>query len=74
MGSASEILKDLGVKEVNSGVFAGEWIKAPSGGELVSIREGYFTRVQTLVFPIREMPMNPRTLSWSGFSRVILHL
>jgi acyl-CoA reductase-like NAD-dependent aldehyde dehydrogenase len=36
MRSASEILKDLGVKEVNSGVFAGEWIKAPSGGERVS--------------------------------------
>ena len=36
MGLASEILMELGVNEVNSGVFAGEWVKAPSGGELVS--------------------------------------
>lgn len=36
MRSAGEILKELGVKEVNSGVFAGEWIKVPSRGELVS--------------------------------------
>jgi len=34
----------------------------------------YFTRVQILVFPIREIPMNPLTFSVSRFSRVILHL
>jgi aldehyde dehydrogenase (NAD+) len=36
MRRANEILQELGVKEVNSGVFAGEWIQAPSGDELGS--------------------------------------
>lgn len=34
----------------------------------------YFTLVQMFVFPIREMPMKPRTFKVSGFSRVSLHL
>ncbi len=36
MVSIKETLEELGIKEVNSGVFAGQWIEAPSGGELVS--------------------------------------
>ncbi|MBW2305628.1 MAG: aldehyde dehydrogenase family protein [Deltaproteobacteria bacterium] len=31
-----ETLDELGIREVNSGVFAGQWIEKPSGGELVS--------------------------------------
>jgi aldehyde dehydrogenase (NAD+) len=36
MISKREILQELDLTEVNSGVFAGGWLKAPSGGELVS--------------------------------------
>ena len=32
-----DILDALGIKEVNSGVSYGEWIKEPTGGELVSV-------------------------------------
>lgn len=30
-------LKELGLEEVNSGAYAGEWIDAPSGGEIESV-------------------------------------
>lgn len=36
MISKKEILKELDIRDINSGVFAGGWIEAPSGGELVS--------------------------------------
>jgi aldehyde dehydrogenase (NAD+) len=32
-----DVLSRLGIDEVNSGVYCGEWIKEPAGGELVSI-------------------------------------
>lgn len=32
-----EILKELGIEEVNSGASYGPWIKKPTGGELLSI-------------------------------------
>ncbi|MCC7142514.1 MAG: aldehyde dehydrogenase family protein [Candidatus Eisenbacteria bacterium] len=35
--SASTVLKELGIHEVNSGVYAEDWIAAPGGGELVSV-------------------------------------
>ena len=37
MASRKELLKELDIREVNSGVFVGQWIEAPSGGELVSL-------------------------------------
>lgn len=33
----NDILQELGISEVNSGVFADEWVAEPSGGEIVSI-------------------------------------
>lgn len=33
----ADVLSRLGIEEVNSGVYCGEWITEPSGGELVSI-------------------------------------
>ncbi|MFN8547406.1 MAG: aldehyde dehydrogenase family protein [Candidatus Eisenbacteria bacterium] len=35
--SASTVLKELGLSEVNSGVYAEDWIEHPGGGELVTI-------------------------------------
>ena len=32
-----DVLSRLGIDDVNSGVYCGEWIKEPAGGELVSI-------------------------------------
>jgi aldehyde dehydrogenase (NAD+) len=33
----NDILKELGLSEVNSGVFTGEWTSEPAGGEIVSV-------------------------------------
>ena len=35
--SMNEILRELGLDEVNSGAYADEWIAEPAGGELVSV-------------------------------------
>ena len=32
-----DILKELGLEEINSGAYAGEWIAEPSGGEIASV-------------------------------------
>ncbi|MBW3539770.1 MAG: aldehyde dehydrogenase family protein [Planctomycetes bacterium] len=32
-----DVLQRLGIEEVNSGVYRGEWVRQPGGGELVSI-------------------------------------
>jgi len=44
-----DFLKELGIKEVNSGAFAGGWLKNPSGKELVSINPATGKKIASVV-------------------------
>ncbi|MCP4582522.1 MAG: aldehyde dehydrogenase family protein [candidate division Zixibacteria bacterium] len=44
-----DFLKELGIKEVNSGAYAGGWIENPGGKELVSISPATGEKIATVV-------------------------